>query len=356
MITMTMDDFFRFFGRLVLTRKSSKSLNETIRSAGKTLDAEVFTGYYLVGSFLFGVVLSLALDWWPGFFKSFYWFLYSLVPVDPFIAFITLFFLSLIFSFLSIWTIAYVLLTLSIEQRTKSIEAVLPDFLMFVSSNVKSGMPLDQAIWYAAKPEFGLLSIEVKRIMKKSFGSQPLEDSLDELSRAFKSDLFNRTILLIKQAIATGAEVADVLDRTAQDARDSLLLRKEIEASLVLYEIFVLFASIVGTPFLFGVSTKLITILEKVFARLPPLSSQTQQFIAVVKPAAAPLVTSAQFFWFTMGVLVVTSLFSSLIIGVIRTGSRNQGFKYFPAILILSLIVYHLVIGLLDTFFSSVLL
>lgn len=356
MSDMGVDDFFKFFGRLMLTRKSSKSLSATIRSAGKNIDAEVFAGYYVVGSFLLGILLSVVLTWWPpDFFSSFFWLVNSIIMLESWQVFIIFFILAEILTFLLIWIITYVLLTLSIERRTKSIEIVLPDFLMFVSANVKAGMPLDQAIWYAAKPEFGLLSQEVKRVMKKSFGSQPLEDSLDELSKAFKSDLFNRTIILLKQAIATGSEIAEVLDRTSEEARESILLRKEIEASLVLYEIFILFASIFGTPFLFGVSTRLITILEKIFLSVPQVSIDAD-FYSMVQPAVAPIVGSAQFYWFAIGVILLTSLFSSFIMGVIRTGSRTQGFKYFPGILILSLIVYHLVVALLDTFFSSILL
>ncbi|MDD5023049.1 MAG: type II secretion system F family protein [Candidatus ainarchaeum sp.] len=353
---MVADDFFRFFGRLFLGREKSRAFGETLRSAGRTSDPEVFAGLYIIGAFVIGALLSLFLNWLPGFFPSFYWFLQDIVVLQPIYIFVILFLLCEILSYISLWVLAYITLTLSIETRTKSVEAVLPDFLMYVSSNVKAGMPLDQAIWYAAKPEFGLLSIEVKTVMKQSFGSQTLETSLDELSKVFKSDIFNRTLLLLRQAIASGAEVAEVLDRTAEDARESLLLRKEIEASLVLYEIFVLFASMVGTPFLFAVSTKLIAILEKAFAKLPPTSFQTQQFIGMIKPAVAPIVTSSQFFWFTMGVLLVTSLFSSFILGVIRTGSRTQGFKYFPVILLISAIIYYLVIGLLDMFFTNVLL
>jgi len=353
---MNTDEFFRFLGRLVLTRKNSKKLDETVLAAGKNIDPEIYVGYFLTGSTLLGFLLTFVIDWWPGIFSSLYWGIYSIIQVEPIIVFIFLLIICEVLTYLSLGIIIYVVLMLSIEKRTNAVEEILPDFLMFVSSNVKSGMPLDQAIWYASKPEFGVLSIEVKKKMKKSFGTQNLGESLDELSNAFKSDLFNRTIILLKQAIATGSEIAEVLDRTSEDARNSILLRKEIESSLVLYEIFVLFASMIGTPFLFAVSTKLIAILEKVFARLPPLSYQSQQFFTTIKPSIAPIVTSAEFFWFTLGVLIVTSLFSSFMIGVIRKGSKNQGFKYFPMMIVVSLAVYLLVINLLDMFFTNVLL
>jgi archaellum biogenesis protein FlaJ (TadC family) len=350
---MKNDDIFRFFGRLAITRNSSKSIKETLFFAGRTTEPEIFIGKYVIGSFIFGFVLSLFLNWWSEFFTPFYWFVNSIVFLQPIVVFVILLLICEILSFLSLGILIYVFIQLNIETRTKAVEAVLPDFLMYVSSNVSSGMPLDQSIWYAAKPEFGLLSEEVKKSMKKAFSGQPLDDSLDLLSHSFKSDLFNRTMLLIKQSIATGSEISEVLDRTAKDTRESLSLRKEIESSLVLYEIFVIFAAAFGTPFLFAVSTKLVTILEKVFTRIP--STTPTDFYAMVSPSSTPVLTSGEFFWFTMGVLLITSFFSSLIMGVIKTGSKNQGFKFFPILFIVSLLVYNVVLLLLDLLFTNML-
>ncbi len=350
---MKTDDFFRFFGRLAITRKNSKSIKETLFYAGRTNEPEIFIGKYVVLSLVLGLFTALLLNWWSEFFSSFFWFINSILILQPIVVFVLLLILCEILSFLAIGILVYVLIQLDIETRTKAVETSLPDFLMYVSSNVSSGMPLDQAIWYAAKPEFGLLSEEIQKSMKKAFSGQPLDDSLDTLSNSFKSDLFNRTILLIKQSIATGSEISEVLDRTAKDTRESLTLRKEIESSLVLYEIFVIFAAAFGTPFLFAVSTKLVTILEKVFTKIPAIN--VTDFYSMVSPSSTPVLTSNEFFWFTMGVLLVTSFFSSLIMGVIKTGSKNQGFKFFPVLFIVSVIVYNAVLILLDLLFTNIL-
>ena len=57
--------------------------------------------------------------------------------------------------------LVYAYLVLRIEDRKNKIEAVLPDFLQLASANVRAGMPIDRALWFAARPEFGLLSQEV---------------------------------------------------------------------------------------------------------------------------------------------------------------------------------------------------
>ncbi len=352
---MAIDNFFKFIGRLGLSREKSRQYANTLKSAGSPLDPEVVLGYYLLASFVFGLVLWYALDWWPGFFSDFYYFLNTFVPIySAHAALIFLLIVSEILSFCALGIVLYIVISLSIERRRNAVETVLPDFLMLVSANIKAGMPLDQAIWYASKPEFGLLSEEVKRIIKRSFGGQSLDSCLDELSESFQSKIFERTILLLKQALATGGELAEILDRTSEDARDAIILRKEISTSLTLYEIFILFAAVLGTPFLFGVSGKLIGILEKSFAQLPATASAaTQQVGSFIQPAATPIITSNQFFLFTLATIFVTSLFCSFIIGVVRSGSKNQGFKYFPFILILSVIMYFIVSAVLDTFFSN---
>ncbi len=352
---MTLDDFFKFVGRLGLSRDKSRQFGNTLKSAGISLNPEVVLGYYLLASFVFGLVLWYALDWWPGFFSDFYYFTNTFLPVySTHATLILLLIVSEIVSFFTLGVILYVIVSLSIERRRNAVEAVLPDFLMLVSANTKAGMTLDQAIWYAAKPEFGLLSEEIKRVIKKSFGGQSLGSCLDELSESFQSKIFERTLLLLKQALATGGEVAEILDKTSEDARDTLILRKEISSALSMYEIFILFAAILGTPFLFGVSGKLIGILEKSFAQIPSTATAaTQQVGGFIQPSATPIITSSQFFIFTLATIFVTSLFCSLIIGIVRNGSKNQGFKYFPFILILSVIMYFIVSAVLDTFFSN---
>jgi archaellum biogenesis protein FlaJ (TadC family) len=88
---------------------------------------------------------------------------------------------------------------------------------------------------------------------------------------------------------------------------------------------------------------------------LPPTAElATQQIGGIIKPAATPIVTSSQFYFFTLATIFVTSLFCSFIIGVVRTGSKNQGFKYFPFLLVLSTIMYFIISALLDSFFSNV--
>jgi hypothetical protein len=217
-------------------------------------------------------------------------------------------------------------------------------------------MTVDQAMWYAAKPEFGLLAIEVKSIIKSSFSGEPFEKALDRLAVRFNSKVLERTVLLIKQAMATGGEVAEIMEITAEDAREVAIQRKDIASTLLVYVIFLVFASVLGTPFLFSVANKLIFVLSIAFSYLPSggLAGQVPQ-MTFVQPSA-PVITPTEFYWFSVATIFITCLFASLILGTIQTGSKTQGLKFFPFMLAFSYVVYFVVSSFLDSIFASMLI
>lgn len=348
---MASKSFFEFFGRL-FSRKQIRDINAHLGAAGLDISAEAFAGYFLLNIAILIIIASALVFFVPSINAQVSGFFTFFAPYMGGIGVGLLIFLSIILVvYFLIFSLVSAVLVFKTEARRKAIETTLPDFLMLVAANIKAGMTLDQAMWYAAKPEFGLLSIEVKKIIKQAFSGKSLYDALDELSMRFDSKIFQRTVSLIKQASSTGGEIAEVLERTSQDARDSYIIKKEISSSLIIYEIFVLFAAVIGTPFLFAVSTKLINVLEKAAAYLPSTTSTSTQF-GFFK-AIAPVVTSEQFFWFSVATLIVTSLFSSFIVGIIRGGSKTEGLKYVPFVLVGAYLVLIFVGSLLDQFFMT---
>ena len=234
---------------------------------------------------------------------------------------------------------------------------MLPDFLSLSASNVRAGMTIDQAMWYAAKPEFGVLSEEVSIVAKKTFGGVPFNQAIDYLTDRFNSKPIRRAVALIKQGLASGGQLADILERTAEDARQMHILRKEIAASLLMYVIFIVFAGALGTPFLFAISGKLVSMLENVFATLPSSSAAYSSFSTVqlsFVSSTHAAISSADFALFTLISCVMTAIFSSLIIGVISKGSKRDGIPYIPFLLVASLLVLFLVSAALEGFLSNI--
>ena len=249
---------------------------------------------------------------------------------------------------------AYVSLLLMADERRRRVEDVLPEFLSLSAANVRAGMTIDQAMWYAAKPEFGILSDEVATVAKKAFGGVPFNTAIDNLSERFNSKAVRRTVALIKQGIASGGKLADILERTAEDTRQMASLRKEISTSLIMYVIFIVFAGAIGTPFLFAISGKLVSIIEGVFTSTNFSDISTSGYSSSLIMPTKPLITSSEFFIFTVLCCIMTAIFSSLIIGVISKGSKKDGIAYLPVLLIGSLVVFFVMGFLLDTLLANI--
>ncbi|MBI5051199.1 type II secretion system F family protein, partial [Candidatus Micrarchaeota archaeon] len=282
---MAFQSFFESFGRF-FSRTQIRSFGRYLRAAGVETSPEAFAGYFLLNMVILTLLVIIVVLFDTSVYRSVNGFLLYAMPFlfkEVITVFVIL--ISILFVYFTLFLLISSALVIMAEARKKAVEVVLPDFLLLVSANIKAGMALDQSLWYSAKPEFGLLSTEVKIVIKKAFSGESLDSALNELAERFDSKIFSRTVSLIKQASATGGEVAQVLERTSQDARNSSIMRKEIASSLIVYEIFVIFAAVVGTPFLFSVASKLIQVLEKAFSFIPASSSSASQF-SFIRPVA----------------------------------------------------------------------
>ena len=350
---MVITTTFEYLGRILFSKKQINEFTKFLYAAGHDTAAGAFLGYLAFAIILLTLFVTSTAIAFPSFYAGFYSFVYKIAPIPPIIMPILMFVLSFALIYNMVFLLVSGIFNFQAETRKNALETALPDFLMLVSANIKAGMSIDQAMWYSAKPEFGLLAIEVKSAIKSAFSGEPLESALQKLSLRFDSKVFTRTVTLLKQAFATGGEISKVLEETSQDLRNTSIIKKEVGASLILYEIFVFFASVLGTPFLFAVSYRLIQVFELQRTNLPTTSSSFGPFGAIGIPTN--VITANDFYFFSLATIFVTALFSSLIISTIRSGSRSEGIKYFPFILGGAYMVYLLVGVLLSTFFSSIL-
>ncbi|MFA6214229.1 MAG: type II secretion system F family protein [Candidatus Micrarchaeia archaeon] len=349
--------FYEMVGR-IFSRSQTRQLGGLLESSGMDFVPEAFAGFLVVlcaltsllTYFLFigfaplrAVLFKLGLMMAPGAVVS---------SPDFFTLFAAV--ISVLLASGVVCLAAYVSLLLMADERRRRVEDVLPEFLSLSAANVRAGMTIDQAMWYAAKPEFGILSDEVSIVAKKAFGGVPFNTAIDHLSERFSSKAMRRTVALIKQGIASGGKLADILERTAEDTRQMASLRKEISTSLLMYVIFIVFAGAIGTPFLFAISGKLVAIIEGVFISTNFSEISTSGYSSSLVMPQKPLITSSEFFIFTILCCIMTAIFSSLIIGVISKGSKKDGVAYLPILLVGSLLVFFIMGFLLDTLLSNI--
>jgi Flp pilus assembly protein TadB len=233
----------------------------------------------------------------------------------------------LIVCLLAVSVAFYAYLLVMMDRRKRQLEEVLPDFLQLAAANVRAGLPIEQALWRAATPEFGVLSTEVQISVKKTFSGEPISNSLDYLAGRFNSKYLKRTISILKFGISSGGEIGEILERTGSDMRKMQMLYKEAGSSMVMYIIFISFAALIGAPLLFAISHKLIATLSAVWANIPATTSMSSFGAIAFSP---PEITPAEFQLFSYVAITVITMFASFILAVVKTGSVKEGIRSLP--------------------------
>lgn len=249
------------------------------------------------------------------------------------------------------WVFLYLYLDVRIFQRTKQIEEVLPDFLQLTSANMSAGMPIDQAMWYAVRPRFGVLAKEIEEVAKSTIAGEDLESALKGFARKYNSTILTRTVNLIIEGMTAGGELAGLLGKVVLDIQELKLMKREISASITTYVIFITFATIVAAPFLYALSTQLLIIIQKIMGSIDLSEMPSGSFSIGLSGASIAI---GDFKIFAVLAILVSSFFSAAIVSVIKNGNVKQGLKYIPIFMAVSLIVYFmanfLVGGLMSSF------
>ncbi len=245
---------------------------------------------------------------------------------------------------LLIQVLVYSYLLLTKNRRASATDEMLPDFLIMVSSNIRSGLTPDRALLVSARPEFGPLEREIDRAAKKGMTGKPLTEMLSCISERIDSPLLKNTIRLINEGISSGGNLPELLERTAYDIRTFAAVRQDIAASVSAYQLFILSASVFGAPLLYAVATTLVETVIFIRQKVPTTSTgEMTQFMQ-----GQILISPGTLLLFSIAAVSITSFFSSIAVGVIGKGQRIEGLKYFPFLLVLSLGFMFLVKGALS--------
>lgn len=257
----------------------------------------------------------------------------------------------------------YVLLISTAINRAHEIEKVLPDALMIISSNIRAGMTLENAIWSSARPEFGPFKDEIKKISADSFGGVTLKETLEKSTKRVRSKLYSRTVKLINEGISLGGEMSKLLQEVAEYVRANNQMQKEIAASTTSYAMFIIFSAVIAAPVLFSVSVFYTELNESFLSKTSTQQNFSQKggsnpgllslpgFSGSTKPA----ITSEQLNFFALATIIMTNFFASLTIGLVRTGKTLNGMKYAPPLVLVALTLFFASHVLLQTLLGGLL-
>ena len=245
---------------------------------------------------------------------------------------------------LMLWLLFYLIIDLKIFKRRVGIEDVLADFLQLTSANIRAGMPIDRALWYAVRPQFGVLASEIEMVAKETMSGEDLEGALKKFAEKYDSFMLRRSINLLIEGIAAGGEIGDLLNKISIDIQESKIMKKELSANVTTYVIFISFATIVAAPLLFALSSHLLFIVSNLMLKLDMPSGITN--FSINLSGAGMSVKDFRIFAITC--LLITSYFSSIIIATIKKGEIKAGIRYIPMFIISTIalfLIFSVVIG-----------
>ncbi len=245
----------------------------------------------------------------------------------------------------------YFYLDLRIFNRTKKMEELLPDFLRLVSENLKGGMPFEKALWSAIKPEFGILSQEVRLAAKKVMTGTEVDEAIYEFTSKYDSPMLRRSFDLILEGMKGGGRIADVIDRVIDTIEETKELKSEMAATNLSYIIFVIIIVVVVAPGLFTLSVQFLTILSQLGEKMA--ASGTTQAANMPISIGKASINPEDFKSFARYALMVISVFSSMIISLISKGSIKSGIRYIPIVFLGSQATFMVSLKIATSIFSG---
>ena len=298
-----------------------------ITYAGFTISPGKYAGF----SLLYGILLALSVAF------TIYMFDLTLLGLNPG----QLMIVSSLISFGVFEAFMHSLLIIISDRIANFTDDILPDALRLISANIRSGFTPDRALLLSARPEFGPLEKQIIKTAKLTFSGEPLEDALQTMPKKINSNALKRSVDLLVEGMQRGGNIASLLDGLSDDIRQTKILKREVQAFVMMYAIFIFFAAGIGAPLLYGISSFLVETMKEiggvtdVNAALPG----SMKFMAF----AGVKVETEFLMLYMISAISVTSIFGGLIMGLIQEGSEKAGLKFIPVLFAISITMFFLV-------------
>ncbi|MDO5851368.1 MAG: type II secretion system F family protein [Methanobacteriaceae archaeon] len=205
------------------------------------------------------------------------------------------------------------------EKRNNKIEQETPDFLRQLASLINAGLGIETALNEVVKHTKGPLSTEIKRaLISIKFGNS-FEQSLNDIAKRVDSKNLKRIFMIINKSRDSGGNLTNILEQLSEDLKQSLMLKQERRASVMMSIMFLIIASIIAAPFALGMIQTYSNFIGS-NGRINPLAD--------IVPISS------------IGYIIIHSILVSILIGIVLSGKAKNGIKYIFVIVPSSLLVY----------------
>jgi archaeal flagellar protein FlaJ len=325
---------------LVPQKILDEQVSKWLKYAGSKDDERVWLGTRIFLSLLMGAI---------GFLIPF-----SVIPLInvlfeteiyfvPAIGIILMFVLGLLGTMLTVG-LFYLHISYVIDGRKKMVEKILPDFLFLVGNNLRSGMTPFYAFRSAIRPEFGPLSEEIKIATQKSLGIESFADSLKSIANRIDSKVLVDTTKFFAYALRSGGKLAQLIETSAKDIKQTNELKRELVSSTRMYMMFIIFVVVIASPMLLAVSVQFLTILSGIQAKTAGISTGANSVGAVGLAGGGVSITPE--FMQLMGVILIisNSILAGIFMGILSGGKVRDGLKYAPPLCLVGLILFWIIL------------
>jgi flagellar protein FlaJ len=311
-----------------MLEKTLDSIHELLSAAGMEVDPAEFSVKILLVAVAFGMVIGFAL------------------PIGDAGMQAAAVFLSVFIFIASL----YGLLVVTAAQRISLVEDILPDFLSIMASNIRSGMTYDRALLLSSRKEFGPLGREIDRTAKEALAGKPMTEALMGMSDRIRSETFSKTVRLIVEGIKSGGNLADLLENTASDIRRFGAIRKEVSATVLVYQLFMLAAAAIGAPMLYAVTTLLVQTTSQLRGKMD-VSADVASNLPFFSQSAQ--ISSESVFLYSIAALAITGVFGSLAAGVVSKGKESDGYPYVPIVMVAAYCIFFVGRAIMESVFAA---
>ncbi len=190
--------------------------------------------------------------------------------------------------------------------QMKSIERNFPSFLRDVTSNIKSGMTLTQAIRMCRGKNYGYLTPYVEDMAAKIDWGISFEKILESFANTIGSRVISRSVKTIIETHRSGGNISEVLDAVVSSVTEIEKIKKERSARIYSQMLngYVIYFVFLGV--MFGLSKFLIPAFSWGEAK-----NMARMFDQIFQ-----------------SIILIQSVFAGLTIGKLSEGSLTAGFKH----------------------------
>ena len=231
-------------------------------------------------------------------------------------------------------TIAFILiLFMKMEKRASEIESSIPDFLRQLSSMLKVGLSLENALIDMSNHGKGPLYDELRRVVVEIRMGKSLEESFNNMAMRLNSKDLERSFKIILNAHKSGGSLSDIILDVSDDLRAMLVLKRERKASVMMSIMFLVIASTVAAPFALG----MVGVYSSFMMELGKGGA-----ICEVAPLAAEIY------------LIIHSICAGFLIALIMYGDLKKGIRYSIPITSFAFLVFYIINNFGAGFFGLV--